>query len=168
MKILKKLGFCVALTGCGLALAGWCERCGQHHNGRKCPVETLGLARDYGVDPYACYYYRENYDCYDLGYDSDDEEELVRKVIQRRKEHHQSTIQRICDSLRHVRNADELRRVQDALNRRADQLGVPHFERNAFECRDFYDCHNDYRPALGCNENRYDCDDYEYFKPYGC
>ena len=180
-KLLRMFGFGTALTACGLAFAEWyCNRCHRWHNGRKCPAITLGFACDdnYGCAPYGCFY-QDNYACDDDGYDSDDEEYMIRQAIQRRREHHQQSIDKICNSFRHIRNANDCRLVQDALNQRANKLGI-RMNQSHFGCMDDgYGCQNygciDFyggdMPMFECNENRYDCNDYgchDHYNDYGC
>ena len=149
-KLLKMFGFGTALAASGLALADfYCNRCHKRHNGTQCPAVTLGFACEdpYGCGAYGCFNPGNYYACHDDGYDSDDEEDAIREAIQRRREHHERTIQRICNSINHIRNANDFRRVQDALNNRADQLGIrmnqPHFGcfDDGYGCQNFYGCH---------------------------
>ena len=161
-KLLKMFGFGTALTTCGLAFADWwCNRCHTWHNGRKCPAITLGFVpddhRNYGCEPYGCFH-QDNYACYDDGYDSDDEEDMIRQAIQDHREHHERTIQRICNSINHVKNANDFRRVQEALRQRAWVLDL---HLNQYGCiDDGYGCQN-----YGCIDfyNDYGCIDF-----YGC
>lgn len=181
MKMLKMLGFGAALTVCSFALADWyCNHCNKWHNGR-CPAVSLGDHH------YACIQipYYEAYECAD--YDSDDEDEYVEELLhrreyrqaaqacERREYHHDYNINFIyCLIHKHVRNVNDLQRVQDALNDRARYLGIhmnqPHFGCNedGYGRQNFYGCcdFNHYGrvniPAFDCNEDRFD------YNGYGC